>query len=59
MNGKNALRGTTAIHRRVEACRDGRDGTLIARLASGWAVFGERQFCVAMRCCCPIPWYRI
>ena len=44
MNGKNALRGTTAIHRRVEACRDGRDGTLIARLASGWAVFGERQF---------------
>lgn len=35
---------TTAIHRRVEALRDGRDPTLIARLPSGWAVFGERQF---------------
>lgn len=35
---------STAIHRRVEALREGRDPTLIARLPSGWAVFGERQF---------------
>lgn len=35
---------TTAIHRRVAALREGRDPTLIARLASGWAVLGEQQF---------------
>lgn len=35
---------STAIHRRVEALREGRDPTLIVRLSSGWAVFGERQF---------------
>jgi diadenosine tetraphosphate (Ap4A) HIT family hydrolase len=35
---------STAIHRRVAALREGRDPTLIARLPSGWAVFGERQF---------------
>jgi diadenosine tetraphosphate (Ap4A) HIT family hydrolase len=34
---------STAIHRRVAALQAGRDPTLIARLASGWAVFGERQ----------------
>jgi hypothetical protein len=34
----------TAIHRRVEQLRANRDPTLIARLPSGWAVFGERQF---------------
>lgn len=34
----------TAIHRRVAALREGRDPTFIARLESGWAVFGERQF---------------
>ena len=34
----------TAIHRRVEQCRAGADPTLIAKLDSGWAVFGERQF---------------
>jgi diadenosine tetraphosphate (Ap4A) HIT family hydrolase len=34
---------STAIHRRVDALQLGRDPTLIARLASGWAVFGERQ----------------
>lgn len=34
----------TAIHRRVQRLRDGVDPTLIARLPSGWAVFGERQF---------------
>jgi diadenosine tetraphosphate (Ap4A) HIT family hydrolase len=34
---------TTSIHRRVEALRAGRDPTFIARLASGWAVLGEKQ----------------
>lgn len=34
----------TAIHRRVAALRAGADPTVIGRLASGWAVFGERQF---------------
>jgi diadenosine tetraphosphate (Ap4A) HIT family hydrolase len=34
---------TTAIHRRVDALRAGSDRTFIARLASGWAVMGERQ----------------
>jgi len=35
---------STAIHRRVTALREGRDPTVIGRLPSGWAVFGERQF---------------
>ena len=34
----------TAIHRLVEACRAGDEPRVIARLESGWAVFGERQF---------------
>jgi diadenosine tetraphosphate (Ap4A) HIT family hydrolase len=34
---------STAIHRRVEACRAGKDPTRIARLASGWAVMGDPQ----------------
>jgi len=34
---------TTAIHRRVEACRAGTDPTVIARLPSGWAVMGDPQ----------------
>jgi diadenosine tetraphosphate (Ap4A) HIT family hydrolase len=34
----------TAIHRRVAALRAQADATLIARLPSGWAVFGEQQF---------------
>jgi diadenosine tetraphosphate (Ap4A) HIT family hydrolase len=34
---------STAIHRRVEACRAGTDPTVIARLASGWAVMGDPQ----------------
>ena len=35
---------TTAIHAEVAAARDGRNPRVIARLYSGWAVFGERQF---------------
>jgi diadenosine tetraphosphate (Ap4A) HIT family hydrolase len=34
---------STAIHRRVAACREGSDPTLIARLPSGWAVMGDPQ----------------
>lgn len=34
----------TAIHRRVAALQAGTDPTFIARLRSGWAVFGEAQF---------------
>jgi diadenosine tetraphosphate (Ap4A) HIT family hydrolase len=34
---------STAIHRRVAACRAGTDPTLIARLPSGWAVMGDPQ----------------
>jgi diadenosine tetraphosphate (Ap4A) HIT family hydrolase len=35
---------STVIHTRVERLRAGQDPTLIARLDSGWAVFGEQQF---------------
>jgi diadenosine tetraphosphate (Ap4A) HIT family hydrolase len=34
---------STAIHRRVAACRAATDPTLIARLPSGWAVMGDPQ----------------
>jgi diadenosine tetraphosphate (Ap4A) HIT family hydrolase len=35
---------TASIHRRVDALRAGRDPAFVARLVSGWAVLGERQF---------------
>lgn len=34
---------STAIHRYVESCRAGNDASVIARMASGWAVMGQRQ----------------
>ena len=34
----------TVIHHQVSAAREGRDPRVIARLFTGWAVFGERQF---------------
>jgi diadenosine tetraphosphate (Ap4A) HIT family hydrolase len=34
---------STAIHRRVAACRAGADATAIARLPAGWAVMGDPQ----------------
>ena len=34
----------TAIHRLVAAAREGREPRVIARLFSGWVLFGERQF---------------
>ena len=39
-----AAASDTAIHAMVSAAREGRDPKVIARLFSGWAVFGERQF---------------
>ena len=38
------LPAETAIHRRVNDARAGRDPTVVGRCASGWAVFGHRQF---------------
>ena len=35
---------STAIHRRVNDARAGRDPTVLGRTASGWAVFGHQQF---------------
>jgi diadenosine tetraphosphate (Ap4A) HIT family hydrolase len=34
---------STAVHRRVAACRAGTDPTAIVRLPSGWAVMGDPQ----------------
>lgn len=34
----------TVIHAQVVAAREGREPRVIARLFSGWALFGERQF---------------
>ncbi len=34
----------TAIHHQVVAAREGKDPRVVARLFSGWVIFGERQF---------------
>jgi diadenosine tetraphosphate (Ap4A) HIT family hydrolase len=41
---ENSLSNDTAIHRRVNDARAGRDPTVLGRCASGWAVFGHHQF---------------
>lgn len=38
------MSAATAIHRRVDDARAGRDPTVLGRCASGWAVFGQQQF---------------
>jgi diadenosine tetraphosphate (Ap4A) HIT family hydrolase len=38
-----SLQGETAIHRRVNDARAGRDQSVLGRCASGWAVFGHQQ----------------
>jgi diadenosine tetraphosphate (Ap4A) HIT family hydrolase len=43
-NRENSSPGGTAIHRRVDDARAGRDPTVLGRCASGWAVFGHQQF---------------
>jgi diadenosine tetraphosphate (Ap4A) HIT family hydrolase len=44
MKSELGIEPDTVIHRIVAAARDGREPRVIARLYSGWAVFGERQF---------------
>jgi diadenosine tetraphosphate (Ap4A) HIT family hydrolase len=44
MKSESAIEPDTAIHQMVAAAREGREPRVIARLYSGWAVFGERQF---------------
>jgi diadenosine tetraphosphate (Ap4A) HIT family hydrolase len=44
MKNEAAAEPHTAIHDQVIAAREGREPRVIARLFSGWAVFGERQF---------------
>ncbi len=39
-----AAESVTAIHAQVSAARAGREPRVIARLFSGWALFGEQQF---------------
>ena len=34
----------TPIHRWVNGAREGREPRVVARLFSGWVLFGERQF---------------
>ena len=42
MKNDAAAEPQTAIHTQVIAAREGRDPRVIARLFSGWAVFGEQ-----------------
>lgn len=44
MKNETAAEPLTSIHHQVIAAREGRDPRVIARLFTGWAVFGERQF---------------
>src|SRR5262249_49406390 len=44
MKNEPGLEPETPIHRLVAAAREGREPRVIARLYSGWAGFGERQF---------------
>jgi diadenosine tetraphosphate (Ap4A) HIT family hydrolase len=34
----------TAVHQQVAAAREGKEPRVVARLFSGWVVYGERQF---------------
>jgi diadenosine tetraphosphate (Ap4A) HIT family hydrolase len=44
MKNDDSAEPQTVIHQQVNAAREGRDPRVIARLFTGWAVFGERQF---------------
>jgi len=44
MKNELGIEPETVIHRLVAAAREGREPRVIARLYSGWALFGERQF---------------
>lgn len=44
MRNDSAAEPLTRIHQQVNEARAGRNPRVVARLFSGWAVFGERQF---------------
>jgi diadenosine tetraphosphate (Ap4A) HIT family hydrolase len=44
MKNETVAEPQTVIHTQVIAAREGREPRVIARLFSGWALFGERQF---------------
>ena len=44
MRNETAAEPLTRIHQQVSEARAGRNPRVVARLYSGWAVFGERQF---------------
>ena len=44
MRNDTATEPLTRIHQQVNEARAGRNPRVVARLYSGWAVFGERQF---------------
>ncbi len=44
MKSEEPAEPLTAIHAQVSAAREGREPRVIARLYSGWALFGARQF---------------
>ena len=44
MKNETEAETLTAIHAQVSAARAGTNPRVVARLSSGWAVFGERQF---------------
>ncbi len=44
MKNEAGVEAETAIHTMVAAAREGREPRVIARLFSGWALFGEKQF---------------
>ena len=52
---ENFLPIETAIHRRVNDARAGRDPSVLGRCASGWAVFGHQQFVMGYLLLLPDP----
>ena len=44
MKIETRIESDTVIHRQVADAREGRESRVVARLFSGWALFGERQF---------------
>ena len=44
MKIETRIESDTVIHRQVADAREGREPRVVARLFSGWALFGERQF---------------
>ncbi len=44
MKIETRIESDTIIHKQVADAREGREPRVIARLFSGWALFGERQF---------------